>query len=171
MSFFILSSYADWKIGADHYWPFTDSKEILGTTTGKSVGSLTTGINSMQNKGTFLQFDGGSSYVVIPGFRQSCVSVPNNCFYGITFSFLIGLPSLLQRDRGVKYIMDIKGQGSPDAVGYSVYIYNGKIGVFVRDTYSYYDTTVTVPLGRMIHFAFSYSGQNGLTIYVNGNKT
>ena len=63
------------------------------------------------------------------------------------------------------------GQNANDAVGYDVYLLMGKIGVNIRSKYSYFNKIVTVPLDQWFHFAFTYSGKNGLTIYVNGNQT
>ena len=166
--YFLFDSLTGWKIETDHYWPLTDSQQILGTRIGIPHGLLATGNNFMNR--TFLKFDGIYSYIVIPNFKQTCVSVPDKCFYGITFSFLINLPSPPRSDTQLRYIIDIMGQNAHDAVGYMLYFLEGKVSVFIRSKYSSFHKKVAVPFNKWFHFTLTYSGQNGLKIYIDGKQ-
>ena len=168
---FALIFSTDWISGTDYYWPLDDSANnvIAGTRTGMFYGTI--GFEAAVNGRQAIAFDGTSSYAIVPGLMQTCVSDPSKCTNGVTYSMVLKLSPSLANTAGRKlYLLDIMGPGQNDAAGFYVYVNNGQLGVFFRSVYHTWHSIVTPTLGTWINLAFVWNEQSGLVIYINGQR-
>lgn len=141
------------------------SNQLTGTVPADVFGTFTT---TTFNNRDYLAFDGASNYINISnGVLTTCVSHPgsDSCPHGISvvFNFKYSEPQSTVK----KYLIDTLGQKA-DAVGFYVYIKNGRINVFLRDSDLYYLSSDSFVANSFNHFAFSWSSHDGLKTYVNG---
>ena len=162
--------FSDWISGTDYYWPLDDAinNVLAGTRTGRLYG-LVRSATAFKNRQA-IKFD-GSSHSVIPGLAQTCISNPSKCTNGVTYSMMLNLDATLANtaDRR-QYLLDIMGPAQNDAAGVYVYIRNGQLGVFLRSVFHTWHSIVTPTLGVWFHFAFVWNEQNGLIVYINGQR-
>jgi len=160
----------NWISGTDYYWPLDDAinNVLAGTRTGRLYG-LVRSATAFKNRQA-IKFD-GSSHSVIPGLAQTCISNPSKCTNGVTYSMMLNLDATLANtaDRR-QYLLDIMGPAQNDAAGVYVYIRNGQLGVFLRSVFHTWHSIVTPTLGVWFHFAFVWNEQNGLIVYINGQR-
>ena len=162
--------FTDWISGTDYYWPLDDSinNVLAGTRTGRFYGLI--GFAAAVNNRQAIKFN-GSSHSIIPGLAQTCVSDPSKCTNGVTYSMMLNLDASLANtaDRSL-FLLDIMGPAQNDAAGVYVYIKNGQLGVFLRSIFHTWHSIVTPTLGVWINFAFVWNEQNGLIVYINGQR-
>lgn len=143
----------------------TVGAKVMGTIPADAYGTFRT---TQFNNRDYLSFDGVTNYInVSSSLLDACISHPGSsaCPHGISGVLTFKLNQAQSSDR--KYLLETLGM-APDAVGFHVYIRNGRINFFLRDSDSYYFASDSFVANKFNHYGFSWAPQDGLKTYVNG---
>eukprot|EP00794_Sanderia_malayensis_P003261 gene3261-3742_t len=160
----------NWISKTDYYWPLNDVSdgEIIGTRSGNVSGSFQSAFTTRGRQ--YLKFDGQTSFLKISDLMMTCVSDPSLCSNGLSYSFLINMNSSMALRSGTFFLIDILGNDQTNSVGSYVYYENKYIGVRLRSLHHHWHSMALMTFNTWINFAFTWSEQFGLSLYVNGVK-
>ena len=131
----------------------------FGTTTFKNVNQK------------YLAFDGRSNYLTITDLESECALHPDSasCPHGFTMSFLFkkGEEPITASE---KLIIDTLGYNDNQA-GYRIFFQTDMIVIYMTASFRKYRISSGYNQQQWNHFAFTFSSTDGLTTYINGNRT
>ncbi|XP_065683392.1 uncharacterized protein LOC100215503 isoform X1 [Hydra vulgaris] len=166
---------SNWRSSCDYYWPLdsvTKNNEVFGTTTAQYFGSIqptpystfpvTLSNNQYRN---VLSFNGNNNYLKTD-IDSTCSINPisDNCPHGFSASVLFKYKEN-QLSSSNRFIID---SVTTFSVGYSIYINIGMVYVDVVGSNKHYLSGSYYNKDSWNHLAFTYSSQNGLVVYING---
>lgn len=150
-----------------------DNGTVPGTST-SSVARLSGGgafVTFKNAEQKYLNFDGTSNYITITNLVSPCVLHPDStsCPHGITMSYVFKKtgPVTVNNEMVIDTIMG----GGNKAAGYRIYFSMEKISILLKASFRTYQLSSGYNRQQWNHFAFTYSSTDGLTAYMNGNRT
>ena len=164
----------DWRSSSDHYWPFdlvTGDNKIIGTTAAEYFGaaqlyplSLFPVTFSNNQSRSVLSFNGKDNYVKAVVESICAVNpISDYCPHGLSVSVLFKYTSITSPVK--TFIIDSVESSS---VGYSIYITYDNVVVRVVGSNIYYSQSLYYSRYSWNHLAFTFSSQNGLSVFING---
>ena len=117
-----------------------------------------------------LEISGTSSYLKIDAEGDICLSHPDSrsCPHGVTLSFVFrSLVKPSQQTSVLNVLIDTMGSAA-NALGYRVYIDATKIYAELHSRSRSYKKGATYDRNAFNHFAFTWSRNDGLKIYIDG---
>ena len=117
-----------------------------------------------------LEISGTSSYLKVDAEGDICLSHPDfsSCPHGVTLSFVFkSLVAPSQQTSVLNVLIDTMGSAI-NALGYRVYIDSTKIYTELRSRSRSYKKGAIYDRNDFNHFAFTWSRNDGLKIYIDG---
>ena len=158
-----------WISSAKYYWPLSaiSNDTVLGTVLGKVNGTvaLTSGVREKSN--TALQFSGEESYIDLGKFENECFISPDNCWNGLTLSFMASFDqNAVSWSKRVNILDSVTDE--TNFLGLGVYIQSQHLWFVVSKTSKYVKTNVAITGDKTWrHYVMRWNGSD-IHISVNG---
>ena len=152
----------------------TDNGTIPGTSTSSVArvsGSPKFETTPFKNTGQkYLNFI--SNYITVTDLESPCVSHPDStsCPHGLTMSYVFKKTGQAFT-ANTEMVVDTIMVSDYNAAGYQIYFSKDKIEILVKASYRTYQIASGYNRQQWNHFAFTFSSTDGLTVYMNGNRT
>ena len=169
---FILDFYSK----ADYFWPFNSATDFEGSLLVNTFGNFSNGDFPVNYNGaTFrhtLVISGKTSYLKIDATSDVCLSNPDSgsCIRGITVLFVFKdmVPTCSMTASQEHNLLDTMGN-NVNALGYRVSLINYQVQVDLRSRIRSYKVKTSYKRNAFNHLAFTWSRNDGLTLYLNGS--